>query len=326
MRKNRAGFAAGDINIDAEITWSSNATLTLSAFHSVNVNAAIIATEDGTLDIRTNNDIKGTSSGGSLNIALGRGDIQFTTQGEGALDINGTSYMLIWTVPELQDVGTSGDCALATNIDAASFSGFGPLAEDGFTGVFNGLGNTISDLVIDDPVDRYVGLFSQIGPGGVVQDIRLIGGSDTGSAGFVGVGALAGKNEGTIIDAEAEGKVTAVGNLTDAGGLVGDNTGTIENSRATPRLPAMSVADSAPRSGRSSGRTRARSRPELVRAAAPQSFREWVTFVMRHTHSSRSSLNLLHRDSSSHGGVSLCAIITYRRAEWTCAIYAAPRI
>jgi len=228
-----AGFAAGDINVDAAITWSSDATLTLSAFHSVNVNAAIIATGDGTLDIRTNNDIKGTSSGGSLNIALGKGDIQFTTQGEGALNIDGASYMLIWTMPELQAVGASGDYALATNIAAASFSGFAPIAENGFSGIFNGLGNTISNLVIDDPVDRYVGLFGQIGSDGVVQDIRLVGGSDTGNGTFVGVGTLAGENGGTIIDAEADGKVTAVGSLTKAGGLVGVNTGTIIGSGAS---------------------------------------------------------------------------------------------
>jgi filamentous hemagglutinin family protein len=231
------GSAAGDINVNADITWGTSAVLTLSAFHSVNVNAAITATGNGTLDIRTDNNIRGTSSGGSFNIAMGKGDIQFTTPSEGKLVINEASYTLIWTLPELQDVGTSGHYALADNVDASAFSGFAPIAGEergrGFTGTFNGLGNTISALVISEGAEwAHVGLFGEIGRGGVVEDIGLVGGSVTADGFAALAGEIAGLNEGTISNAYATGTVHG-GGYTDIGGLVGENRGTISGSSAS---------------------------------------------------------------------------------------------
>ncbi len=231
------GAAPGDINVESAITWSTGATLSLSAFHSVNVDAAITATGDGTLNIRTDNGVNGTSSGGTLNIAMGEGDIRFTTQTEGKLVINGAAYTLIWTVPELQELGDTGNYALADAIDAGPFTGFAPIAAEqrlrGFTGTFNGLGNTITDLVIEDGAERArVGLFSAIGRGGVVENLGLIGGSvSAGGFGAFG-GEIAGVNEGTITNVYATGTVHG-GNYTDIGGLVGENRGAISGSSAT---------------------------------------------------------------------------------------------
>jgi len=47
----------GDINVNSAITWNSPATLTLSAFHSINVNAAITASGNGKVVLTTNNNV-----------------------------------------------------------------------------------------------------------------------------------------------------------------------------------------------------------------------------------------------------------------------------
>ncbi len=216
----------GDINVDAAISWNTNATLTLEAYHSVNVNAAITATGNGTLDI-THNYNGGT--GGALNFGP-VGDIQFTTPNEGALNINGNAYTLIWTLPELQAVGSSGNYALATDLNAFGVTGFTPIAEtSAFTGTFNGLGNRVSNLDITSR-DHYVGLFGQIGAGGVVENIGLSGGTVVGANAFSFIGDLVGMNEGTISDSYATGPVVTL--LGYAGGLVGWNLGAINDSYA----------------------------------------------------------------------------------------------
>ena len=72
---------------------------------------------------------------------------------------------MITPANELENaVGTSGYYALAKPRDRSSISNVMPLAAliNGFTGIFNGLGNTISNLTINDSTDSFVGLFSEI--------------------------------------------------------------------------------------------------------------------------------------------------------------------
>jgi len=232
----------GDINVDAAITWNTSATLTLSAFHSVNVNAAITATGNGMLDVVTNNNTGGTSSGGSVNIAMGTGDVQFTTPGEGALNVNGAPFTLIWTMDELEaiDNNLGGSYALAANIDATGYTGFAPIGSLArpFTGTFSGLGNTISNLTIASSAE-YVGPFGVVGHpggGGVVRDIGLTGASITGTGTTAeAVGGLVGENYGTITNAFVAGVVTGIVSSggAEVGGLAGSNSGAISGSYAT---------------------------------------------------------------------------------------------
>jgi hypothetical protein len=79
------------------------------------------------------------------------------------------------------------------------YAGFTPLgtAAAPFTGTFEGLGHTISDLTIDRPTTSDVGLIGKSGKGAVIRDVGLIGGSVSG-AGYVG--ALAGLSGGTVSD------------------------------------------------------------------------------------------------------------------------------
>ena len=142
---------------------------------------------------------------------------------------------LISTLPELQAINNdlSGNYALAVDLNATGYTTLTPIGgQTGeFTGTFDGLGNTISDLTIDDTTDTYVGLFGQIGAGGTVENLGLTGENVTGSAQGADVGGLAGSNDGTIENAYATGAVT--GGSGYVGGLVGANNGTIEDAYAT---------------------------------------------------------------------------------------------
>ncbi|MGH9356971.1 MAG: beta strand repeat-containing protein, partial [Terriglobia bacterium] len=221
---------AGDVNVDAALSWSSSAGLTLSAFNSINVNAPVAVSGSGSLTLTTDNNVGGSSSGGALNFAS---SIQFNGTG-GALTINGNAYTLIQNMTGLQSVSITGYYALAKNLDATGVTGFTPIGGGtAFTGTFNGLGNTVSNLVISSTSFSEVGLFGQIGSGGVVENIGLVGGSVTDANSFE-IGGLTGYNNGTITNSYETGAVTSgSGGLgSEAGGLVGYNHGTISNSYA----------------------------------------------------------------------------------------------
>lgn len=139
----------GDITINSAINWASANTLTLDAYRGININANLTASGAGKVVIVTNNG----GSGGDY--AFGSGaSLKFTgTAGSGqALTINGNSYNLIYTRAELAAIGTNTTTlaqryALANNLDLSG-SNFGPIGTlaTPFTGVFEGVGNTIANL------------------------------------------------------------------------------------------------------------------------------------------------------------------------------------
>jgi filamentous hemagglutinin family protein len=224
----------GDINVDSAISWNTAATLTLSAFNNVNVNAAITASGPGMVAIVYGNNLGGTSSASAaLNFAPSSaptpGGIQFTGAG-GALSINAISYTLINSMAALQNIGLTGDYALATNLNATGVTGFTPIGVDTpFTGIFNGLGNAISNLAITSAAGN-VGLFGQVGAAGVITSVGLVGASITATS-TASAGLLAGVNQGAIANSYATGFVSAPADSV-VGGLVGNNQGSIASSYA----------------------------------------------------------------------------------------------
>ena len=135
--------------------------------------------------------------------------------------------------------GLNGFYALANSLNATTDptapTSWAPIGDSttAYTGTFNGLGNTISNLTISSSTIIYVGLFGQVGSGGMVENIGLVGGSVIGTAIGAYVGGLAGVNAGTIEDAYATGAVSG-GISSYVGGLVGNNDrGTIEGAYAT---------------------------------------------------------------------------------------------
>jgi len=145
-------------------------------------------------------------------------------------------------VTDLQNMSQnlSGNYCLAQDIDASATAqwnagaGFVPIGtfEMNFTGTFDGLGHTISNLVVN-PATQYddVGLFGAVAHGAAIANVGLIGGSVSGS--YSEVGALVGWNGGTVLRSYATTTVNGGSYSESVGGLVGYNVGTVSRSFAT---------------------------------------------------------------------------------------------
>jgi hypothetical protein len=146
------------------------------------------------------------------------------------LTVNGTPYVLVNSVATLASAiaaNPSGAFALANNYNAKKDGTYAtPPIPTAFSGPFNGLGNTISNLSINDPTENaYVGLFAQTTTGSAIANVRLLnenvqGGSgsslETGSF----IGGLVGYGAGSIAHSSAGGSVSG-GAYVSVGGLVG---------------------------------------------------------------------------------------------------------
>ncbi|CEJ14686.1 Heme/hemopexin-binding protein precursor [bacterium YEK0313] len=155
------GTEAGDITVASAITWSSASSLTLSAYRSIAVNAAITNTGGATIDLRADNSGMGNgtvsfgagiqvSTAGAVNVyynpasnpATATPSVNATSYATGT-DYSGniagggtiTAFMLVNNVYDLQNVNNrlSGNYALGRDIDAGvtstwnSGAGFLPL-------------------------------------------------------------------------------------------------------------------------------------------------------------------------------------------------------
>ncbi|MBI1203784.1 MAG: filamentous hemagglutinin N-terminal domain-containing protein, partial [Rhodopseudomonas sp.] len=246
------------ITVNAPITIASGSGLTLDAAGALDVNAAITA--KGTAAVKFGYD---SSDPTNLSFALGAsgftGSLTYmssagaaiTASAGGTLMINDASYTLLYDMGSgasgVQGInnGLAGNYALAISLNAASTSGFVALGTDGagnilnglhgFSGHFNGLGHTISNLTVDTGTHYYAGLFGV--QSGAIAGIGLVGGSTNG---YADVGALVGYNYiGSVTNAYATGTVTDV--FDAVGGLVGYNqAGVIANVYATGAVSGTS--------------------------------------------------------------------------------------
>jgi hypothetical protein len=257
-----AGVQANNITAEAKFGWSAN-TLALDAFQSVTIGSPVVVEAGGGLSILTNDG----GSGGVFSTS-GKGHVTFKKLSS-ALTINGASYRLVKNIAALaEDIAkkSDGNFALAGNYDASQDSTYSasPIPTS-FVGTFEGLGNTISNLTINDPSDWLVGLFAEIGKDGGARNlglsnasVNLQNNSNTQTEGAVG--ALVGElEEGSITGCYSSGSVTAprktvsggligvsvlgtvilshssasVASPSESGGLIGISGGTIESSYAT---------------------------------------------------------------------------------------------
>ncbi|WP_079204595.1 YDG domain-containing protein [Pseudomonas sp. CC6-YY-74] len=172
---------------------------------------------------------------------------------------------------QLMAMNLSASYTLGANVNAATTgliggistdvwgsAGFVPLGNSTikFSGTFDGLGHTISNLTINRPLTNYVGLFGNTGTGSVIRNVGLLGGSVSGDyyvgglVGYTNGGAISNSySTGSVIGnnylgglagysyASAVGNSYATGNVSGTnflGGLVGHtNGGAISNSYAT---------------------------------------------------------------------------------------------
>jgi len=144
---------------------------------------------------------------------------------------------------ELMNLAPQGSYTLLESLNAAatgSSSGdvFGSQGfvrvgsgSQNFTGSFNGQGNVISNLTINDSSNGHVGLFGVVGAGGTVENLTLANANILSTfSGTVYAGGIAGANSGTISGVSVTGTVEGSDNTGSmTGGVAGYNTGTLTN-------------------------------------------------------------------------------------------------
>ena len=131
------------------------------------------------------------------------------------------------------DFDTDGDGDVDAD-DPGSYPNFWGIGGTWAT-TFRGNGHTISNLTIAN-TSGHTGMFAIIGSGRTVRGLGLINPtvSGPGSGTQGSVGALAGKNDGTIIGCYAiGGAVSSSGNDAVVGGLVGRNDSLVRTSYST---------------------------------------------------------------------------------------------
>jgi len=249
-----SGSIASSINVKAALSWVSANTLTLDAYTSVVVDKPVAVAGPGGLTVTTNDG----GTGGALSFGIAAYVTFWSTSDQ--LTIDGTSYTLVNDISTLRlNVGNNanGNYALAESYDASADGTYSQAPVNTFSGTFQGLGNTISNLTINSDRDTYVGLFGltteatiqylhlknvsvqvkHAHAGGLVGQLsgEIIGCSVSGiikGGAETFVGGLVGYNEGTISNSWSTAKVN--GSIAGyAGGLVGYNTDTISDSYAT---------------------------------------------------------------------------------------------
>lgn len=235
--------AAPDIYVEAGISWANTNMLNLYAYRSLHIDRAIDATAGGCLWVYTND---GGGSDGVFTFGKA-GLVHFLDPVTSTLQINGIDYTVVTDVASLASGITSnpgGSFALAASYDAGPDGSyeFAPVNTT-FTGNFEGLGNTISNLSVRHG-NRKLGLFNTVGAGGHIENISLtrMRLHATGNTKSIG-GGIAAVNDGTIFNAHTSGKISTTGIGGTGGALVGINNGTItaSSSNATPQIGSSCV-------------------------------------------------------------------------------------
>ena len=256
-----SGTEAGDININADVTWTANNTLTLTALGDINANAALTWSA-GTLALNAGKNINvnatltaklagnlvanwgtGTNSDGSPYglYMLQRvwdytgfiGSINFGSTTTGSVTLNGTPYTVIRKLADLSQINNdpSGHYVLGTNVFVSDTGGITSAigSSTPFTGVLEGLGHTVY-LGYDSTTGLgFVGsgLFDTIGVGGVVRNLGVSGTINSTTGTVENLGSIANVNQGTLINVYSGSTFLSTQNVTNVGGMVGLNEGTI---------------------------------------------------------------------------------------------------
>jgi hypothetical protein len=230
-----SGVQANNLEIDAPLSWSGSDTLALDAFQSVLVQRPVSIAGQGGLSIVTND-------GGTQGYFgfRAKGHVTFSSLAS-PLVVNGASYTLEGDIKSLAAAvaaNSAGNYALANDFDASKDGTYqnSPIPTE-FSGNFEGLGNTISNLSLSGTGDFFspVGLFAELAldnqPGGSVENISLHNVSIGGNG--IYVGGLVGINTGTVSGAFVDGTAESDSqNGTDLALLVSINGGTITRSGA----------------------------------------------------------------------------------------------
>ena len=197
----------GDIVVASSISWGTPNTLTLSAARDVLIDAPVSASGDyAGVSISTPGSLY-TGNGGSLSLPT-----------SARLSINGQDYKLINSEDKLAGA-TSGYYALGSDITLANI--YSNSVISGFSGTLEGLGHTISGLVVNGADG--IGNLGLIGiNSGILRNLTVVGSVSAGSSAS-NIGLLAGQNLDVIDNVGAIGTVNAGDASQNIGGLVGSS-------------------------------------------------------------------------------------------------------
>lgn len=241
----RSKSKAQDIELRVALSWASTSRLTLDAYRSITFDKALTVAGSGALTLTTNDG----GTGGELSfVSPGRAIFWDLSS---SLVIDGASYTLVGDIATLaSDIAAdpSGHYALANNFDASVDGTYAssPIPTT-FNGTFEGLGNAISNLTINDMIENdNVGFLSALGSNGTIASVQLVKVKVLGVQ-RSNIGGLVGDSAGLVIDSLATGSVamakgsTAAGG--DVGGLVGfSEEGSISCSRADVAVNGRNAA------------------------------------------------------------------------------------
>jgi autotransporter-associated beta strand protein len=247
-------YFGGNVTVPASANtsitnWSNSGTLTLSAYTSININAAISVSGTGTsgVTLMTNQGGTGGNYGFGLTASGFAGGISFTaplTQVFKTQDgVSGTlkSYTLVAAIADIAgSSGSSTNYALANDIDASAFvitvpnsANYLNVRGGSYSGTFAGLGHTISRLSLGTTGTSNAGFFNSTGNGAIISDLRLSG-ATVNAGGYSGI-LIGSASDGLTlrnlrVDSHGSGGSTVNSSVSGlgydrVGGLVG-NTGT----------------------------------------------------------------------------------------------------
>ncbi|KAG8149241.1 two-partner secretion domain-containing protein [Burkholderia catarinensis] len=260
----------GDLSVGGQLAWASDNRLTLTsqkgdvileqALDASGANAGLTANAAKQVRLYDKVTLTGRNAHLELNSGSGHtletGRAVVTLSGENAsFRANGEDYTVIHDLAGLRnvDANLSGRYVLGNAIKGSGR--FRSLANNGFGGVFDGFGNTISGLTIyNDPGADSVGLFAT--NWGRIANLKLQGITVNGVSSYVYgqplfVGSLVGTNFGTLSNVTARDVlVTGKGSgATIVGGLVGWNlsgkidrasvSGRVEGDRSTIKIGGL---------------------------------------------------------------------------------------
>ena len=253
-----AGSEAGDININAALTWSAANNLTLTAAGNINANAAVTWSA-GTLTLNAGKNVNvnatlaasgaasfaanwgsGHNTDGSPyslytlmpTVGSGSGAINLASTGTGTVTLNGDDYTVIRTAADFSKIGPTGHYVLGANLSAAASTSTltSPLgAGTAFTGTLEGFGHTVNLGYNASTGKGFAGsgLFDTIGAGGLVRNLKTSGMIYGPSTHIPYLGSVANINRGTILNVYSGSTFPDTLNVGSVGGMVGLNEGTI---------------------------------------------------------------------------------------------------
>ncbi|MCA8275588.1 filamentous hemagglutinin N-terminal domain-containing protein [Burkholderia sp. AU30280] len=247
---------SGDLTVGDAVNWASDNALALTSKKgNVDLKQSLTAsganagvTMNAAQRIRIGNNVALTGENASLALNSGSGhtltnDAVVTLSGRNAsFSANGEAYRVIHDLAGLRgvDANMNGRYVLGNAIDGkgAQFRSLGGDSAS-FSGVFDGLGNSIGNLSVSNPGSAVVGLFAV--NTGRIANLGLDKITARTPAGYtaspVSVGALAGYNLGDITNVKAKDVLVSGNGRAILGGLVGSNiSGRIDRASVSGRV------------------------------------------------------------------------------------------